>query len=193
MKLYRFYLKPPDSVLKDKEAHELSLEDKYSLYAFTTSKKIRNEFIATRNMDRFIEMKSNIDKDDYTDFANRNLLRMLKRISLTSSSQKSKVDPCEIPVLSTQYEKDIIEDSIEHVFETEVDFSNIFPYVFKDKYLRALSDIGYLFLWKLYASYYFEKCMTKDQLDELDEPPEGDFIYDELAFFVMFYSDILDY
>lgn len=60
MKLYKFYIEKKYNM--NPNISTISNSD-YSLYAITNSKKLAKDFMATRNMDRFILKKDTVEKD----------------------------------------------------------------------------------------------------------------------------------
>ena len=63
MKLYRYYKIPieDNSSIYD----DLTVDEKYPLYAFTTDKQFDKQFIHERDMKKFIRFVSHVDEEAY--------------------------------------------------------------------------------------------------------------------------------
>jgi hypothetical protein len=203
--VYRFYKKPSDEAYEaSKDDEDLSLEDKYPLYAFTNDKEIRDEFISVRNRERFIEIKSKMERSEYRDFANSNNHQLLKKYKFSHLKEyKDHGGPEieDIEIVSTWSEKEFIEafadaglanDNEGITSETSGDEKyRFFPFMLKEKYVEALSTIEYLNHWKLYGKpeYYYELLTDNEQ--ELMDYSYPSTSYDELNLFILLFGDTM--
>ncbi len=163
MKLYKFYYKAnKNDIAHDiekyrKKNHDEYIKDKYPLYAFTADKKLYKEFKEERNMDAFIIIKSDIDKEDFIEYAETYRDAYLEQIDLRVKDDKGKV--CEVPFVVTTYEQLIIDDV--NMEEMLGDSSYFPPYlIFNKKIVKALKTLLYPF---------FYNTITGQPLDEDEE------------------------
>ena len=76
MKIWKWYKNLSDEQFI--ASKNLSIEDKYPLYAFTNKKKYAKQFKKMRRMERFIEVHDNLTRAEYTEFCNNKNKQMLK-------------------------------------------------------------------------------------------------------------------
>lgn len=200
MKVYKFYKNPTDEELIS--AEDLSIEDKYPLYAFTDNKDLRERFIADRDMSKFIEIVSKMGKDEYVNFANKNNGERLdvykyehNKGYVSGASGEIRYSKTyrmvDVPVVSTWSEREwvgsIAEDGITDL--TDYIGYQFFPFILKSKYVKALSTLEFLSYWKLLGpTDRFQDYARDDELDELDYSPPAIQI-DELNLLVQLFSD----
>ena len=165
MKLYRFYykadMKDISHDIKDAGDKEEYLKNKYPLYAFTTDKKTYKEFKKDRNMDNFIITKTNIDKEDYVDYATTYRDQLLDIYVVTTRGKDGYPTEIEIPV--TSYEHLVIDDFNYDYFIGEESVG--VPYeIYNDKIVKALSILQYPFFYSMVHE-------VDDYDDSYDQPP----------------------
>lgn len=198
MKLYKFYKKPSKDALET--SYDLSIEDKYPLYAFTNDKKIRDIFYEDRNIKKFIEIKTKITKDEYVDFVNRNngcLLseNVFKHFNGYSSSKFSNENYDDIKIVSTWYEKEYTNDYIETYLLSDEIYDNgliVFPFIFKEKYIKALGLIKYIDNWRMISpDHYLNKYLTEEETEEYIDNYDiyENIMFDEYNIFISLYND----
>lgn len=198
MKLYKFYKRPTDEALKN--SVDLSIEDKYPLYAFTKDKKLRNEFLNVRDKDKFIEIKTDVTKEEYVEFANKNSKQSLQYYvldHLKNYRRKEKDEQIkniiQVKIVCTWNEIEFVEayndTGISEISDT-INY-HIFPFMLKEKYLNALKKLEYIGFWYVNANIdRYESIMTGEELDNIGyEFP--DITFDELSTFVMLFGDTM--
>lgn len=191
MKLYKFYKKLGDNI---KDADELSMTDKYPLYAFTNKKKMYEEFIATRNMDMFIVIIDDIEPEEFVKFSNSITSAKLDYYKYTSfqgyDAAKKFID---VKVLSTWNEKEITSAMLEDSLETtngELDWNRMFPLALCKKYIKALDKLEFMTHWRLYGrSEGLDDYYPEFNLEDYDDYSSPNVRYDELHLFTHLYSD----
>lgn len=152
MKLYKFYYKAnQDDICHDiKSKHKKSrddyIKDKYPLYAFTASKKLYKEFKNERNMDNFIILKTDVDKEDYVDYAESHRDAMIDKAYLPVKDDDGKVH--DVAFAITSYEQIVIDDmDVEYLFGGPDSFV---PYqIFNKDIIKALKVLEYPFFYKI--------------------------------------------
>lgn len=203
MRCYRYYKIPTDveeNYIESKMGDESHIEDRYVLYAITNDKETAKQFKLTRNMKRFIEVKSKMEPEEYRLFANRNRSTVLQEHELLTVKNKYD-DNQEVYYISMimtmneiQYIVDVVDDSGILYGETELldpvmTFAN--PIFYNNKCRRALSDLGFTQLYYLYRSIAYN---DPNVLAEMGEDPEYDipsFTLDEFAVFMTGFSDLM--
>lgn len=190
-KLYRFYQIPSNEALVNSD--DLKIEEKYPLYAFTIDKDIRDEFVATRNVkDNFIERKSKISKEDYKKFGNANNGCRLDRFSFQHYANYYKDKECKyVKVVTTWNEKEIVQacldDGLSEINES-ISYSFL-PFIFKEKYIKALSVLEYISFWKMHGRpEQFIGFLTESEQEESMDYSYPNVSYDELNKFIDLYG-----
>ena len=194
MKVYKFYKSPSDEVLAG--AGDLSIEDKYPLYAMTSNKEYASEFRTSRNMDKFIEIVSDIDKSDWVDIANKfngNLLKYYKYDTLKKYTDEPKPKMKEIEVLSTWHEREWVgqysDDFMIDLIRNKISKS-VTPFIIKDKYRSALDTLQYTSFWKFMIGIN----RAIDIMTAEEECEHGDFVppmceIDKFSLFLYLFGD----
>ena len=100
------------------------------VYAFTTNKDLRNEFISTRNMEYFKEVKADISESKYDEFFKFNRDLELKYVKVNTKKQhKGKYRVQSFDVLTNEMEFDTIDTySYTHIFNEindNVDYNTV--------------------------------------------------------------------
>lgn len=198
MKIWKWYKNLTNEEFE--ASHDIALEDKYPLYAFTTNKKHRDLWREMRKKEAFIEMKSDITKEEYVEFANKNrmqLLEFIKYKKFVRYNSTRQPELIEVELLTTGFERDTATSMYEQMFDQNtggamLDFS-FPPMILADKYFKALYSLQYFSHWKVYSN--IESAPTEEDIIErmgieLDYSyPEVD--ADEFSIFVALYSDYL--
>ena len=197
MKVWRFYDKANKS------------HSDYVLYAITNNKKIAKEFIATRNMDRYIMRKSDIDKEDWINFADDNRGCVIEIHELdTRVKGKSENMTVKIKVPMTYYEYQTIDLEDGETFLTSEMWLNAPPYlIFNDSMIDALRNVEYVAAQRFFdlnMVYFLQYVAENDSRIDFDEEEsmvsfgdeEGDYaapeLYtDQLVAFIRMYKDHL--
>ena len=166
MKLYKFYYKADISGIcvnidnnKSKSTDDY-IKHKYPLYAFTNNKKIFKEFKLERNMDSFIIIKSDIDDEDYEEYAKANRDALLDIVILKTLDDNNKI--CDLEFAITSYEQIVIDDlSIEYLMPDE-----FVPYlIFNKEIVKALKTLEYPFFESAYGGMVLE-----EDYDDYNQP-----------------------
>ena len=194
LKIYKYYKKLSDDIMK--ASMDLSLEDKYPLYAFTNDKKVREEFKNTRDMNNFIEIVTKVTKEEYKEFGNANsgaLLNYYKYESHKGYNDEKNVRMNDIQVLSTWNEKEAVNACLDNNVSSineNVAYDILFPFMFKMEYIKALGKLMYLDIWKYYGSIEkFKEFLTEEELEYVDDYSYPDIKFDELNTFIMLYGN----
>ena len=194
MKLYKFYKNPSDEALEN--CHDLTIEEKYPLYAFTANKKYAQKFMETRDMRKFIKRVSNIDKDEYREFTNSNRGRLLEFYDFIHFKGYTD-DACinkeeKVQILTTWEERELTsasaDDGISDLTEY-VDY-NFFPFLFKSKFVKALNCLQYISHWKcLGSSEKFSQLLHPDEVDEYMDYVSPSIKVDEFSVYILLFGD----
>lgn len=89
MKVYKFYLKPDASRLQGNVfGREMSLEEKYPLYAVCPDKKSYKGFKNSRNMDLFIVKINDVDDEEGDDFIIRHRNKLISLVLLETITNR---------------------------------------------------------------------------------------------------------
>lgn len=169
MKIYKFYYKADikDISVECDDGSILNTDDyiqhKYPLYAFTNKKKLYKEFKEERNMDNFIIIKNDIDKEDFADFAECNRNAYIEKSTLKVKDENGKV--YDMDFATTTYENIVIDEmDIEYIMGSPADFM---PYlIFNDEIVKALKVLNYPFFYKLITGVALEE--KYDDYDQVD-------------------------
>ena len=185
MKLYIFMLDDRNEYKNDDSLDVSSIDNKNHIYAFTSDKTIRNEFISTRNMKYFKEIKVDLSDDKYMEFVTDNKNLELKYIKLhTKKEHKGKFRVSEFEILTNESEIDTVDMySYTHIFNKIneiIDFETL--NLIKKKVLKK--DITSV----LYKYFYFkevgENFLTDDAIEYNDKLD-----IDMLGVYLMLYKD----
>lgn len=190
MKIWKWYKN-----LSDEEfiaSKNLSIEDKYPLYAFTNKKKYAKQFKKMRRMERFIEVHDNLTRAEYTEFCNNKNKQMLKMYPYTYFDKKKYGIPLEIKILTTGDEKDTTGAALDDIFDSDsmqgmmvYEFN---PFVLNIEYLNALNKLEFINLWKMYTAQHIDYRVAEELGFQLDYSyPE--ITYDEVVGFITIYGD----
>ena len=193
-KLYKFFKIPYEY---DNSDNNLSLEDRYPLYAFTKEKLIKNQFKEQRDMKRFIMTKTEISEDEYTNFVNNHRHEMLEYFDYghrVDTDDEGYPIMDYVQILSTRDEKEMVDSIVE--LSTDLDTDNIDyefnVYALKKEFIKALRNLQFIYWWKFEnKNRKFFEFLKEDERDDLDNDcPEMD--YDEMGVFVYLYQDLLN-
>lgn len=197
MKIWKWYKNLTNEQYEN--AHDLSLADKYPLYAFTTSKSHRDLFRKMRKKEAFIEIKSTIGKEEYVEFANKNrgcLLEMYKYPKIVGYDDRTPVME-DVELLTTWNEKEYTEAAIEGFSDSGSGFCiQTYPFppmIFKDEYFKALYILQYVDFWRMYTDFRITE-QQEDMLKKLGVEIDYSYpevMFDEFAIFVNIFSDTL--
>lgn len=154
MKVWMFYYKAdPKDIIRDYiENQELTIEEKYPLYAITNDKVLAHSFMDTRNMKSFIVKTAKVDFEDYKDYVRSAQDAVLEMFSLeTKDEYNFKV---EVDVTCTKYEYYTITDMDIELLNFDEDFWSGIPIysVFNKKCIEALKTMGFTAFYKMMAT-----------------------------------------
>lgn len=194
MKLYKFYKNPSDDALAN--CQDLGIEDKYPLYAFTANKTDARHFMETRNMKKFIKRVSNVDKDEYKEFANSNRGRLLETFDfmsfegytddafVTSFGKVSLLTTWEEREMTSAATDDGIQDMSEYV---KYNFS---PFIFKSKFVKALTSLQFMSHWNCQGGpEKFRELLREEEIDEYVDYVTPSIRVDEFSMYINLYGD----
>ena len=148
MKVYKFFQKPgkDEAFLENAFGRELSLREKYPLYAITTSKKDAKEFMETRDMKLFLMKESKMDSEEFAEYAKVYRNRLLDHHYLNAYKNKHTEDEVQIygKVLCTETEIDSVIEFTDtaSILQTEMEYW-INPDIFKKEYAEAFRILKY--------------------------------------------------
>lgn len=172
MKIYEYFLK------SNNEEH---------VYAFTNNKEIAKQFESIRNMKLFHKEIEHMDKDEYMDFANDNLLHLISIHDLnTTGIIDGEIAHVKTKLAMTDIEYETSTDPGADPFE---DFwygkENIYMLsgCFKNKYRTLLDHWEYYTMGKVYLGRPVD--------EEHDDYNAPDFLIDELGAFYLNYEKYL--
>ena len=151
MYLWRFF-KKPDTPEEDIPMSVTST-DKYPLYAITNQKLFAQRFKSERNMNKFISMKTEVDKEEYIEYASLSRGCVLELHKLTTVKNKYKKDQVlfDVEVLITNQEYQLcVEPSFNLTDEYWWSTYAISPYIFNKKIMKALKNLDYGIAYKLF-------------------------------------------
>lgn len=136
-KYWFFYIKP-------EYIHLVCTEEKDSLlYAYTDNKEYAKIFKNQRDMDKFFMMKKEIDREEVNYLAKYFMREYLikKEVKTKTGGIGSKVVNFELIITKT--EDIIIQSSSSRVLLVDIwKCAWLNPYIFTEKYLNALTEIG---------------------------------------------------
>lgn len=194
MKIWKWYRNYSDKDLR--EIRDLSIDEKYPLYAITNNKKYRDIFRLTRKKQCFIEKSEEIDEDEWVDIANKNNAYVLgiysyshfvRRVSLHEEMEDrdfvSTWEEKENVTLNTEF------DSIPVNFPL---FTDMDPYPLDDKIIRALEKLEFFSIWKFLSELGKEKVEGVLESLELElDYSDPNIVPDEFNWFIAIYQDVL--
>lgn len=181
MKVWRFYY------IKKREDTE---ENDYQLYAITNKKEYAKEFMKTRNMKKFIYNSSNLEMDEWRDFANDNRGAVLDiytyeaRRELPNGFYGTK--PVNVLSTFTEYQNCSEEESYDlGIFEEEFFYQIPHYKIFKKHVINTLELLQYTAVYDLFAGIGNPREINPDDLSV------PDFKIDEFNLFVRLYKETL--
>lgn len=137
VKLYRFYRNGKD------EKSDMSVYEKYPLYAVTSDKEIAKKFEKSRRKDYFIKKVSKVSKDEGIAYLNSHRKSMLDWFALRTVDYSEKINHVVMDMLMTEFEYDLLQanhDDLSPILEkTYAD-----PHIFNKDIYNQLTVIGYL-------------------------------------------------
>lgn len=165
MKLYKFYYKASKNDIvhdidnKHKKSRDDYIQDKYPLYAFTADKKLYKEFKKERNMDSFIILKSDIDREDYAEYAQEHRACLIDRAEFSVKDDDGKIQ--NILFAITDYEQLILDDiDVEYLMGDKSYF--VSDKIFNKDIRKALKVLEYPF-------FYATITGNEEELEKYDQ------------------------
>ena len=198
MKVWRYYLKPRESKELDliRSMGNVSVSDLYPLFAMTADKKMKTKFEDVWDTSKFLCRKSHMSKEEYEIYRNRHKgaeIRTHTFIGCANSWEHGDRDLFEeeFPVTFMIIQHVTENDRPEYNQDLWVDDFNFYlnPDMVKEKYLRALSLLGYTSAYGYFSSFTRNEDVEIDLYDRLGSIP--DFTFNEIAWFLKSYSDLL--
>ena len=179
MKIYKYYIIPEED----------SADRKYELYAFTSIKDYAERFELERDMKRFLKGDvTDIDKEDYMEFANNNRGNLLDEFSYESTGVKedNSIVVDTVYVLSTynEYQECKGDSAGDYILAPDL-FENA-PYikVFSKSIIKSLKVLEYSSLYKLLST----KPKLYDDNDDFYDAPM--ITIDEFNIFLNLYGKL---
>lgn len=158
MKVWKFYTIPNNNIRNSPE-----------LYAITSNKEYADNFKSIRDMSRFKEVKSDMDKEEYVELINGVRDQYLDKFTINTSipNKKGIIKNEEISIILTTYEYLSVKEEYENIL-CEFDGMNwyyIYDFnIFNNKMKDALYTLGYYYIFNIFNVH-------------MEEPPD-DGIYD---------------
>lgn len=171
-----------------------SLQDRYPLYAFTKEKILHKDFESQRDMSQFVVTKTDMEEEEYKDFANSHVNMLLEYIDYThvyGADKDGKPEKDAMQILSTRSEYDFVDDMKEFMIMDEMcNKQQIFhPLIFKKKYIKALQKLQFIGFWRYSPNNErFYKLLSEEEIDNLEYCELDDIDYDEVNIFMYLYS-----
>lgn len=165
-KYWFFFIKPEylDLVYTEKDS---------LLYAYTDNKEYSKLFRSQRDMNKFVMIKRNIDRDEVNHLA-KNFTReyiIKKEIKTKSKGIGSKI--INYDLIITKTEENIIQNNAYKALTVDMWTSAwTSPYIFKDKYVKALDIIGLVDRYNIINSW---KSLDK-KVDKVGENIQPDYL-----------------
>lgn len=206
MKIWKFYKRQSDEVVKKAMLAGNDTAMVHPLVAFTCDKSTRNEFVSQRDMKNYIEIVTkDVDKDEYKEFANNAHNRgclleyytlntkywdSYERMGITNDPE-DETAPDGVTILATSSEMNENEGNADAIIQGYAVFPDIDelqwfpPWIFKNKIINALHDLGYENLWKLNTREHSPNRAEFIQPEGYDPQSDWvDLVADEFAVFV---------
>ena len=199
MTIYKYYLNPkisPEDIAHD----NLSTEDLHPLYAITNSKQTAKRFERDRRMDLYIKTKTkDVEPSEWRKYANQHANQVLRYYTFSTKDgydEDGKTHITFVTILCTFDEREYVQSFCESEFSEAIFNDSAIstpPFIFNDKYLKALFILQYPHFWKL-SPYYRDRFVPQEFLEDHEEEwneivPEYD--VDEFAGFITLYGDNL--
>lgn len=195
MKIYKFYKSPSKEVLQQEHVRELSIEDKYPLYAITNKKDAAKEFRSSRNMDKFIEIRTEIeDKSEWVEFANKHAGSILQYYEYETLESYTNDEPKvkRVEILSTWEEREYTSqytDEFMLPFMQQIMGHVITPFAVKGEYQKALEKLQYINVWKWMTGVErSQHIMSYDECEEYGDYSPPNFRIDEFQAYLYLFS-----
>lgn len=192
MKIYCFYLYDRDMTKEEYirlKSNKFSRQEMNRLYAITNKKKYAKLFMETRNMNKFILIKQDIDEDIYVEFANKkhgvvldmNTYRYYPKLS------KNIEDSDTIQILSTYMERMQVDSQVDQSllgFSLSINFQD--PFILRKEWLEVLDLLEYINFYKIYISETlpFDDARVRPLIEYDEYPSEPMLLVDELQVFI---------
>lgn len=176
MKLWTFYYINKDMLNKDGV-----YETGYDLFAFTNNKEYALMFIETRDASKFIIRKHKVTKEEYTAYANEHLGKKLDlyKVSIRDNGKHTTEGVIPVDILMTYDEHAYIDEPAFVVEDPGFWDGAAFPFVFKDKYVKALDGFEYVKLFKFFKNMFDMDPVYTQFLNENEDDYEApDFTLD---------------
>ena len=146
MKVYKFFQKPTKNDLQSVFGRELTVKEKYPLYAITTSKKDAAEFMETRDMKNFLAKTDKMDTDEFQEYARAYRSRLLDHHVLKAYRNKNTDNQTVVygKLLCTENEFDCTTEFTDtgSILQSQMEYW-INPDIFKKEYSEAFEILKY--------------------------------------------------
>lgn len=193
MRIYKFFQKPgKNDDLQSVFGRELTVKEKYPLYAITTSKKDAAEFMETRDMSCFLAKSDKIDKEDYQEYAKVYRSRLLDHHVLKAYRNKNTDEQCIVygKILCTENEFDCVTEFTDtgSILQTQMG-EWINPDIFKKEYADAFNILKYrdaaLFSTGSFVGDPMGYMRTEVDIYDLE------MAFDQVSAFIILYQEFL--
>ena len=136
-KYWFFYIKPEfiDTVYT---------EENSLLYAYTDDKDYYKAFKDQRDMSKFFILKKEIDREEVNYLAKYFTRQYLIKKEVKTKTDSSKSTIINYDLIITKYEDHMIQSTSHRIIMFDLwKYAWINPYIFKNKYLKALDKLGF--------------------------------------------------
>lgn len=190
MKLYKFYKNPDSDIINSKLSNTL----KYPLYAFTRYKNVAEEFEKLHRKGIFKLIITEVDKDEFKEFAKDNRGCALEYKPLDSYIRTNNVK-LTYDILMTYNEYMYVDsisdpDSLTALFDG---FIFVNSCIFRKKVNKILKELFYHRLFLMHNLEVNFDDYSEEELENYMETIEDiSWEYNTLNIYIMLYYDILD-
>ena len=147
---------------------------KYPLYAVTNHKEYLESFMNVRDMNKFILVKHNMSKSEYSEFTRGKEDKILSPVPIVTRADNEE-GAIEVEMILTNYEEDLVKsDGLDLVINVLNGEEFIPPEIFKKKVKKALYKIDFYPLLTIMMSQEdYNTCQHiygKDYMDDIEAP-----------------------
>ena len=186
MRCYVFYSIPEKKYQKIDRRY---LKDQYPIYAITNKKKLAKMFKKQRKKKKYLCDIQNMDKEEYSVFANRHRSCVLEKQSLLTVIKKYTKEEKQfyVTIAMTADEMNEMDDPVVSAFFNDdeywlsLDTMITDQSYFKEKYRKVLKYLDYTDMYKLSTGYFL------GDLSDEDDYSAPDFSVDELQLFTDYF------
>lgn len=184
VKVYLFYL---DNLPEYADSHK-------RLYAFTDKKELADEFMKTRDMEKFLLVKDDLSKEEYRFLKDKFRGCIITKTQFRTRSTEAFGESTLVDVVCTWSEEESVLKNSERMWEQESKCL-IDSTMLKDEYIQALEKLLYIKFYGFYNpsitnDYFYEPYYTAYGPVEnfILEDFKNNYVYDELMLFLKFFK-----